>query len=456
MIFLGKNNYLQVIQYSDVESWSTYSLLGKGLEFSKNYYLERIGAFLIRNKTQVQVENGVLYKRPTIRTNGQGIRLRDEVDGKEIGTKNQFRIKQKQFLLSKIDARNGAFGVVPPELDNAIITGNFWTFDVNYDKINPHYLALVTMTKSFQKLSQEASVGTTNRNYLQETQFLNFKIPLPTLAEQKKIVDDYERKINEAKTLELNAENLESEIERYLFEELGVQLEQKSNNHKGLQFVNFTDIERWDILFLMGQVDQIGSKYKIKKFSQVITSFNKGQDGKSLRIDSSKFPQSDFRYIGMEHIEKKTGTLLELQNVKGGEIKSQTINVPRNFMIYGKLRPYLNKYWVNNSGFDNIICSSEFFVFDIDEEKLDKNFFKYVLASEIIQSQINDKTSGARMPRINEEIFFNLHFPIPEIQEQLKISQKISSMKTEIALSKEKAKDLRVSAEEEFEQTIFQ
>ena len=125
-------------------------------------------------------------------------------------------------------------------------------------------------------------------------------------------------------------------------------------------------------------------------------------------------------------------------------------------MIYGKLRPYLNKYWVNNTGFDNIICSSEFFVFDIDEEKLDKSFFKYVLASEIIQSQINDKTSGARMPRINEEIFFNLHFPMPDIQEQLKISQKISSMKTEIELNKEKAKNLRVSAEEEFEKTIFQ
>ena len=75
------------------------------------------------------------------------------------------------------------------------------------------------------------------------------------------------------------------------------------------------------------------------------------------------------------------------------------------------------------------------------------------MTAEIIQSQINDKTSGARMPRINEEIFFNLHFPMPDIQEQLKISQKISSMKTEIELNKEKAKNLRVSAEEEFEKT---
>lgn len=368
---------------------------------------------------------------------------------------NLFLVPQNSIIYSKINVRHGCIYFNDKEGTPFGVSNEYPIFNFDDSKVDGRFLQKLLRTGTFKNLLNSKTSGISKARVKQE-EFLSIEIPLPTLAEQKKIVDAYERKINEAKTLELNAENLESEIERYLFEELGVQLEQKSNNHKGLQFVNFTDIERWDILFLMGQVDQIGSKYKIKKFSQVITSFNKGQDGKSLRIDSSKFPQSDFRYIGMEHIEKKTGTLLELQNVKGGEIKSQTINVPRNFMIYGKLRPYLNKYWVNNTGFDNIICSSEFFVFDIDEEKLDKNFFKYVLASEIIQSQINDKTSGARMPRINEEIFFNLHFPIPEIQEQLKISQKISSMKTEIALSKEKAKDLRVSAEEEFEKTIFQ
>ncbi len=368
---------------------------------------------------------------------------------------NLFLVPQNSIIYSKINVRHGCIYFNDKEGTPFGVSNEYPIFNFDDSKVDGRFLQKLLRTGTFKNFLNSKTSGISKARVKQE-EFLSIEIPLPTLDEQRKIVDAYERKINEAKTLELNAENLESEIERYLFEELGVQLAQKSNNHKGLQFINFTDIERWDILFLMGQVDQIGSKYKIKKFAKVITSFNKGQDGKSLRIDSSKFPQSDFRYIGMEHIEKKTGTLLELQNVKGGEIKSQTINVPRNFMIYGKLRPYLNKYWVNNTGFDNIICSSEFFVFDIDEEKLDKSFFKYVLASEIIQSQINDKTSGARMPRINEEIFFNLHFPMPDIQEQLKISQKISSMKTEIELNKEKAKNLRVSAEEEFEKTIFQ
>src|SRR5690606_9175884 len=138
-----------------------------------------------------------------------------------------------------------------------------------------------------------------------------------------------------------------------------------------------------------------------------------------------------FRYIGMEHIEKDSGVLLELNEVKGKEIKSQTLRVPYNYLIFGKLRPYLNKYWLNDTDFDNIICSSEFFVFDVTED-VDRLFFKYVLSSNFIQAQIADKSSGARMPRINESIFYNLKFPLPKIETQKEIASKISQMLNQI------------------------
>ena len=156
----------------------------------------------------------------------------------------------------------------------------------------------------------------------------------------------------------------------------------------------------------------------------------------------------------MEHIEKETGVLLDMPIVNGKEIKSQTIRVPKDFFIYGKLRPYLNKYWINKTEFDNIICSSEFFVFDIDET-INKEFFKYVLSSKIIQNQISDKTSGARMPRINEEIFFDLKFPLPPKSIQDEVTTRISELKKQIHQSKENAFNLKQLAEQEFEQEIF-
>ena len=448
------NTLLQFILFSELTDWSSYNLLGQSLSYNKTYQLSRIGNFLRRNKEQVLVNDNQLYKRPTIRINGRGITLRDNKDGANIGTKNQFRIYKGQFLLSKIDARNGAFGVVPAELDNGIITGNFWTFDVDYSIINPHYLTLLTGTKEFQKLCQTASVGTTNRNYLKEDLFLKFKIPLPTLSEQDKLVNDYAEKINKAKNLEQRVNDLEKEIERYLFDELGVEINQSKSKSNLLQEINFKEITRWDPLFLLGKIPSIKSKFELVDLKNTIKSFNKDADNKSIRIDSSKFPSNEFQYIGMEHIEKQTGTLLEMQTVKGKEIKSQTIKVPNNFFIYGKLRPYLNKYWINDTNFDNVICSSEFFVFDI-EKNINKLFFKYVLSSRIIQSQILDKTSGARMPRINEDIFFNLKMPLPPRLIQNEIALTIDAMKKQIADLKIEANFAKNTASQAFENAIF-
>lgn len=448
------NTYLKFIDFTQLSSWSSYALLGKNLMYNQKYTFVRIGDFLKRNKEQVSVQDEVLYKRPTIRINGQGISLRDEEVGKNIGTKNQFRIHIGQFLLSKIDARNGAFGVVPEELENGIITGNFWTFDVDYTLINPHYLALLTGTKEFQKLCQTASVGTTNRNYLQEDLFIDFQIPLPSLKEQETLVKNYFSKIEEAENLNKQASDLESEIERYLFKELGIEINTNSVKNNLLQFVNFEATTRWDTLYLLGKIPKIKSKYEQVTFSEVIKFFNKDSRYKSIRTDSSKFPDDEFRYIGMEHIEKKTGILLDMPIVKGKEIKSQTLKVPKDFFIFGKLRPYLNKYWINQTEFDNIICSSEFFVFDIDNG-INKMFFKTVLSSKIVQDQIADKTSGARMPRINENIFFDLKFPLPPIEKQNEIALKILGFRSDIEKAKHNATNVKNQAEQEFEQAIF-
>ena len=65
------------------------------------------------------VEDDKRYKRITIKTNCGGVFVRDEVLGKDIKTKKQYYVKAGQLAVSKIDARNGAFGIVPPEADGA-------------------------------------------------------------------------------------------------------------------------------------------------------------------------------------------------------------------------------------------------------------------------------------------------------------------------------------------------
>jgi type I restriction enzyme, S subunit len=155
----------------------------------------KIGDFLKRCKDAIDVSDGVKYKRAKIRINHKGISVRDELDGFQIKTKRQFLIQKGQFLLSKIDARNGAFGIVPEELDNAIITGNFWTFNVDESMVLKDFFKAFTETISFVDICLRASSGTTNRKYLDEKKFLDIDIKVPDLSIQKIAVKIYhERK----------------------------------------------------------------------------------------------------------------------------------------------------------------------------------------------------------------------------------------------------------------------
>jgi type I restriction enzyme S subunit len=166
---------------------------------------------LTRVKEPIELEDDVLYKRVTIKTKHQGVFLRDSQYGKDIGTKKQFFIKKGQFLLSKIDARNGAFGIVSDEVDGAIITGNFWTYEVNEKELNIELFYIMTSLPFFDELCKNASSGSTNRQYLDEKKFLNQEITLPPIEEQNSFIKHF-KKLQEKHSQTLEELQTQSEL----------------------------------------------------------------------------------------------------------------------------------------------------------------------------------------------------------------------------------------------------
>ena len=149
--------------------------------------------FLKRSKIPILIENDKEYKRVTIKIKHNGVSLRDTVKGVKIGTKKQFILKAGQFILSKIDARYGAFGIAPQEVDNAIITGNFWAYDVNFNIVNIDWFNQFINSQDFYNFCGRASSGITHRKYLNEEAFLNSIIYLPEIEEQQKIIDEFKK-----------------------------------------------------------------------------------------------------------------------------------------------------------------------------------------------------------------------------------------------------------------------
>lgn len=163
-----------------------------------------LGEVLTKSKEQIEIDPHQRYKQVTIKLWGQGVVLRDEVAGVDIAGAKRFVVRPQQFILSRIDARNGAFGLVPDSLDGAVVSNDFPAFTPNPSRILPTFLGWMSKTHSFIDLCRAASEGTTNRVRLKEDRFMATKIPLPPLPEQRRTVariEELAARIEEARGL---------------------------------------------------------------------------------------------------------------------------------------------------------------------------------------------------------------------------------------------------------------
>jgi len=213
------DSLLKFINFKQLHNWSVQNLSENNFNYNQKYNLVKISSFLKRDKTLINIDDDTTYKRVTIRTKNQGVSIRDTEIGKNIGTKKQYIIKKGQFLLSKIDARNGAFGIATDELNGAIITADFFAYNIDKTKIEPYFLSLITTTKQFIQFAQNSSTGTTNRQRLNEELFLNVEIPLPTLDEQNELIRDLQNNSSKQDTAIQNKTLALQEFEREIFNE---------------------------------------------------------------------------------------------------------------------------------------------------------------------------------------------------------------------------------------------
>jgi type I restriction enzyme M protein len=73
--------------------------------------------FLSIVRNEVTITEATTYKQVTVKLYGKGAVLRKTLPGHEIRTRPQFVVSTGQLIMSRIDARNGAFAIVPSELD---------------------------------------------------------------------------------------------------------------------------------------------------------------------------------------------------------------------------------------------------------------------------------------------------------------------------------------------------
>ena len=424
---LNAMKYISTVPFSGLFNWSVQYLNDSKIAFSKAYPMMRIGEFLKRNKTAVTIEDDKTYKRATIKVRNGGILLRDEEIGSKIGTKNQFLISKGQFLLSKIDARNGAFGVVPEKLDGGVITGNFWTFDVDYNIVNPHYLALLTTTDAFIQFCEQASNGTTNRHYLQEPLFLNIKVPVPSLEEQNKLVEEYNKTITKATQCDADINRISSDLSNKIKALLGYKDDSSDINHarKLLTFCPLSKIGRWD--WWNNAYEQISSLYPMEKLYKVIR-MNSG-----LFLPKNKQIEGEYPVFGGNGITGSHNAFC---------FSGKRIVIGRVGEYCGNIHIVNGKYWITDNAFK--------------VDKISDLVSWEYLAIALEYMNLNQYRSISAQPSISQSKILNLSIPVPPPAEQITIVDYYMTNKKHLAVLEQKANEYRQNALKNFETQIFE
>src|SRR5262244_466575 len=134
---------------------------------------------------------------------------------------------------------------------------------------------------------------------------------------------------------------------------------------------------------------------------------------------------SDLPFIGMEHIEAHTMRLLG--TVPAGTMMSSAVHFWPGDVLYGRLRPYLNK--VYRPEFEGL-CSAEFIVFpSIDH--LAMKYLQYLLNSTSFVSFASHLNEGDR-PRVDFDQISSYPVPLPPLPEQHRIVAEIEKQFTRL------------------------
>lgn len=143
--------------------------------------------------------------------------------------------------------------------------------------------------------------------------------------------------------------------------------------------------------------------------------WKKSRLGDECCIVKKKHNGSPLPYIGMECIESGTGQLA--LNPLPKEVKSSTFYFNGTHVLYGRLRPYLNKVFLPDFAGH---CSTEIFPIECGP-KLHRDFLFYWLTSPTTVSAIDRTSTGARMPRANVNAILDFNLPLPPLPEQKRI-----------------------------------
>ncbi len=450
---------ITLVKYADLTNWSMGNVVSISLSYSPKYELVMLSELLTFENERCQLEDDEYYQQVTLRSNGYGLenRKNGRKKGAEIRTRNQHHLKTGQLVLSKIDARNGAFALVSEEYDGAIVTKDFPTYRIDDQQVRPQYLLLFLLSAPFLELVGHCSKGTTKRQRVDIGMLMSLQIPVPSFKEQDAILSKYYELLGDIQNRSGKVQQKEQEKETFLSESLGLQENSDGNTFDSakLYLVKYDTLASWNVNdAIRGDYSESG-KYPSYMLSELHNAILLCRKGNKPKYEEA----SPIRILNQKCIR---WNYIDLQYTKGVErawmdgISDDYATREGDVLVNSTGEGTIGRSAVVGQACAGLLYDSHVLLLRISSQCLNPFYLSFLINSKYGQHQIEDLKSGktTHQTELGVSNLSKMSIPLPPIAEQIKIATKLQEINEEIAQLKD-VDNIRAKARTYFEQQVY-
>lgn len=431
------HTYLRFVRYKDLNLWDVKRFWGDlDLLFSSSVRLKDILSPHFEPVSKEEMLNKQWHIISKINFAGK-LFLRDVSEAKTFKG-NLNKIDSNTLIYSKINVKHGCIYFHPDNAEPFGVSSEYPAYKIDASKVSGAYLVKVIQSQYFKTLLNQKTSGISKAR-VKPYEFLDIKIPLPSLSEQQALIKAYNDKIQQAETLEKQAEQIGKDIDAYLNDELGISQSESSdeqnivNEYKFLRFVNFKYLREW------GFNKIINHKKNLSCLNNDANGYKTTQLSDIISLKSGLFLPKD----------KQNGTLYDVYGGNGITGTHNEYCFSGKRVVIGRVGEYCGNihlvdgnYWVT----DNAL---------IVDQKSDNITWEY-LAIALKLLNLNQYKNISAQPVISQKKILVLSIPLPSIDIQNVIVKHINKQKEQIKQLKQQAENLKKEALEEFEKEVFE
>ena len=212
---VSKDKNFRYFRLMDEDAWNVNLIFARE-KMGWNYPTRRLKDVMVHERQRVRVDNSANYKQLMVKSKGMGVVDRKE-EYKGLHAEHiRYAAKSGQLIISSQEAVKGAVGIVPKELNNALVSNNYYLFTIISPDVDPDYLAMVLCSEPVLKQLAFFKRGTVRPSVSIEN-IMSLLIPLPSLEEQRMLVANLKRKVRQVQMIQNDLEKEQKEFSHKLF-----------------------------------------------------------------------------------------------------------------------------------------------------------------------------------------------------------------------------------------------